>query len=79
MLETAKQQVIFFASMGYRREQVRAHIEDLFPTADFDSLWIEAEAQIAESERSLDAAVARDDKAARAAEHDLTKTMHGRQ
>lgn len=73
------EQARFLCVLGYQRETTMASLAVAFPRATREELqaaWDDAVAQQRESERQLDKAVARDDRRAVDAEHDLGKTMH---
>lgn len=75
-LNTPAEQARFLIVLGYSRELVLRHIRTTFPRVNAESVVTEAVAQHQESERQLDAAVRADDERARAAEHDLNRSMH---
>lgn len=75
-LNGIQRQATFFLILGYPRETVMCHLRAAYPGEDADAAWEHALAQQRESERQLNAAVARDDRRAVDAEHDLGKTMH---
>lgn len=69
----------FLAGIGYDRVQVVAAVREDFPdrhTPFVDRVVDDAFEAVAKQNAELDRAVERDEEAARAAEHDVSKTMH---
>lgn len=75
-LNTPDALALFLAGVGYPRAEVVDAVRKDFPDANAEHVVNDAYEQVAERDAELDRAVERDETAARAAEHDLSKTMH---
>ena len=77
-LDTPEALALFLAGIGYERDDVVAAVVDDFKlTRDrANAIVDEAFAKAAQQQQELDRAVERDEAAARAAEHDVSTTMH---
>lgn len=69
----------FLVGMGYHRAEVVESVRADFPdrhAAFIERVVDDAYADVRKQDAELDRAVERDESAARAAEHDVSKTMH---
>lgn len=78
ILASARALARFLVGMGYDRENVLSAVRQEFPEADADAAVRDAEQQKAQSDAEVEAQLEREAQAARAAEHDVSKTMHER-
>jgi hypothetical protein len=75
-LNTPDALAVFLAGIGYPRTEIVDAVRKDFPDADADAVTDAAIGSARQQNAELDRAVERDEAAARAAEHDVSKTMH---
>lgn len=76
MLETIEATARFLVNLDYDEAEVRRTLTMQFPGGDVDAAMEDARAHKARLDAEIAAVTARDDQAARAAEHDLGRSMH---